>query len=85
MNDVHDEKREARRQRTLKSGLVVFNKGQSSFDCTIRNMSQEGAQLRFTALVNLPDRFTLLISREKLRFECQVAWQKTNEVGVRFV
>jgi hypothetical protein len=34
-----EDKREAQRHRTLKGGSIVVNDGFSTFDCTVRNLS----------------------------------------------
>ena len=54
-------------------------------ECTITDISASGARL-FVADVEVPDKFYLLISGDKIvREECQIAWRLGGEVGVTFV
>ena len=54
-------------------------------DCTITDISEQGARL-FVSGEEMPDQFFLLISGEKVaREECRVAWRLGGEVGVQFV
>ena len=41
-----DEHRSSRRQRVLKSGKIIYNNGSIVIDCTVRNISDTGAQLK---------------------------------------
>ena len=76
--------RSAQRHRTLKGGHIVVNDGFSTFDCTIRNMSDTGAKLLVASSVGIPDRFALAM-QDGRNFACEVAWRTENEIGVRFL
>jgi hypothetical protein len=54
------EKRIAQRRRVLKAGMIVFPGG--TFNCMIRNLSEQGAALDLPSLIAIPDDFTLVIS-----------------------
>ena len=56
-----DNRRERDRQRTLKSGKIVFNHKTSVVDCTVRNLSDTGACLQVGSAVGIPEIFDLLI------------------------
>src|SRR4051812_47239076 len=47
--------RSSRRVRSLIQGRVVFNNRNSTFDCTLRDSSETGARLTFSAHVPIPD------------------------------
>jgi hypothetical protein len=79
-----DNKRDRPRQRTLKSGKIVFAGGSFSIDCTIRNLSETGARLQVPTTVAIPDKFTLVDAHGGTRREVSVAWRKDDLVGVRF-
>ena len=54
-------------------------------ECTITDISVSGARL-FVGDVEVPDKFYLLISGDKIvREECQLVWRLGGEVGVTFV
>jgi hypothetical protein len=79
-----EEKRATRRRRVLKSGRIFYDKGLSVADCTVRDLSDEGARLRVGSNTpHIPDRFELAIPYEARR-RCVVVWRSMNELGVAF-
>lgn len=53
--------------------------------CVMTDVSSAGARLFVEPLSDLPDRFTLVLSRNgQLRRECIVVWRENNAIGVRF-
>ncbi|ODT83407.1 MAG: hypothetical protein ABS76_03320 [Pelagibacterium sp. SCN 64-44] len=81
---MSDEHRSSQRHRTLKGGKIVFNDGFSTYDCTIRNMSDTGAKLSVASLVGVPQHFVLALDDGR-RFDCEMAWHRDGEIGVRFL
>lgn len=81
---MHEDNRDAQRHRTLKGGRIVVNDGFSTFDCTIRNLSETGAKLVVTSSLGIPERFELAMLDGR-KFACAVAWRTETEIGVRFV
>jgi zona occludens toxin (predicted ATPase) len=79
-----DDNRDAQRHRTLKGGSIVVNDGFSTFDCTIRNLSETGAKLLVTSSLGIPQRFELSM-QDGRRFACEIAWRTETEIGVRFI
>ena len=78
------EHRVAQRRTTLKGGMIVFNNGRSSIDCTVRNLSGRGAKLMVASAIGIPDSFDLVLPTT-LKQPCRVAWRKAKEIGVSFV
>jgi hypothetical protein len=87
-DDTPDESRGDARQRTLRTGRIVINKGSSTFDVIIRDMSATGARLLLNDRWNPPDVFDLLVrnpgSGDWTRQPCEKRWQKGALVGARF-
>lgn len=79
-----EERRNFPRLRTLKGGKIVLNDGFSTFDCTIRNMSEEGAKLIVTSIIGVPKHFALAMNDGR-HFQCQTIWHTETEIGVEFV
>lgn len=79
-----DERRLAQRQRTLKGGKIVVNNGFSTYDCTVRNLSDIGAKLTVASLVGIPETFQLAMDDGR-RFNCETIWRKEGQIGVKFV
>lgn len=77
------ESRATQRRRMLKGGTIVLNEGNSTIDCTVRNLSETGARLKVASIIGIPDNFRLIISGEQ-SFSCAVVWKREAELGVRF-
>lgn len=81
--------RASSRQRTLKAGRIEVNGHASTFDVTIRDMSDTGARLLLKAVWSAPEQFDLLVlnpnSGKSDRHGCRKAWQRGEQVGVRFI
>jgi hypothetical protein len=76
--------RRARRQRTLKSGRIVFNQKSSVFDCTVRNLSPTGACLHVPSSIGIPQVFELIIDSETEARPSWVIWRSETRIGVHF-
>lgn len=74
----------AARTKVLKGAFIAFNHDYSAIPCTIRNISDAGAQLVVEGGWFIPDRFTLHVDVDGLKVECERIWQKGSECGVRF-
>ena len=71
-----DEHRSSRRQRVLKSGKIIYGSGSIVIDCTIRNLSETGAQLQVPTSVAIPDRFEFSETMGGKRRVATVVWRK---------
>lgn len=78
------EQRTAQRRHTLKGGRIVFNSGRSTFDCTVRNLSRQGAKLQVGSSIGIPERFELMLENAHPQ-PCRVVWRKAKEVGIVFI
>jgi hypothetical protein len=76
------ENRKNMRLRTLKAGVIAFDKG--SISCIVRNVSVSGACLEVTSPLGIPDAFTLLIESDHIKRQCHVAWMKDKRIGIQF-
>lgn len=77
--------RSAPRQRVLKRGQIVTPGTGSTIDCTLRNMSQTGAALRFDMFFALPEEFDLLLVGAGQKRRVRVRWQNGVDVGVQYL
>ena len=78
------DRRGKERRTALKSGKIVYNKGQTTIECRIRNISEGGARLELGTPQLLPHTFELHISGMPVKV-CSLRWAKDNLVGVAFV
>jgi len=76
------ERRQVPRRTVLKGGRIVFNAGRSTIDCTVRNLSANGAKLVVSSVLGIPDGFELLL--DGARHPSRVAWRTLKELGVEF-
>jgi hypothetical protein len=58
------EKRTTNRKRVFKAGTIEF--GGSAIDCTIRNVSKDGAALDVASPVGIPEKFALVLPSDGL-------------------
>jgi hypothetical protein len=78
------DKRTSPRLRSFLKGRVLFNGGQSSLDCLIRDMSSTGARLELSASVTLPDRFDLYLPHRDETCRAHLQWRRGAQIGVAF-
>ena len=78
------ERRRAVRNRTLIGGKVIFNQRQSTLDCTVRNLSEDGALLVFPDSVALPDLFELYLPLKRESRMVRTRWRDSERIGVAF-
>lgn len=78
-----EEKRALQRHRTLKAGLIAFNRA-AGISCMVRNLSDAGACLEVASHVGIPEAFTLVIESDHMQQPCHVVWRKEKRLGVAF-
>ena len=78
------DKRSTPRLRSFLKGRVVFNGGQNSLDCLIRDISPTGARLELSASVTLPDRFDLYLPHRDETCKVHSQWRRGNQLGIAF-
>jgi hypothetical protein len=81
---VQPERRKVPRRRTLKAGLISFNRA-ATIECQVRNLAPIGACLDVPSQIGIPDEFTLVIDHERLKKKCRVIWRKPTRLGVEFL
>jgi PilZ domain-containing protein len=80
-----NEARQIVRRRVLKAGTLAFGSGARTVECTVRDLSPQGARLRLSVSVPVPDACQLSIELDGLEADCAVVWRKAHEIGVKFV
>ena len=78
-------RRRAPRKRTFKGAFILFNERKSTMQCTVRDISEIGARLKFSDPQQVPEDFSLLIELDGLEAVCRVAWRSGDQVGVEFM
>lgn len=80
---VAGEKRRAARRSVARAARISF--ARQSMTCIVRNLSATGAAIEAANLAAIPDSFRLVLEMESTERRCQVAWRRTNRVGVQFI
>ena len=78
------ERRRTPRPKCLLRGRIYFNKGRSSIDCLIRDISYEGARVVFSDPVNIPDAVELYIPKHNRTVHALVRWRHADQIGLAF-
>src|ERR1700755_902016 len=71
--------------RTFLAGKVIFNYGQSSIDCIVRRIADEGATIEAVSGLGVPDSFQLVTAARTKPLACKVAWRSEKQIGVTFL
>ncbi len=80
-----DERRSTIRQRVLKGASILQGIDRSEIECTVRNMSTEGAELRVPEGIAVPGEFLLYIPVDGIGYQSVVRWRDGQRVGVMFI
>ena len=76
--------RARRRARTLLAGIACYRDYSVSLDCSIRDVSEAGARLRVLSSATLPSRFYLILVKEGVAYDAEIAWTQGKDIGVRW-
>jgi hypothetical protein len=78
------DKRKSTRQRVLKAGTISFGLG-AGISCTVRNLSERGASLEIASPIGIPNEFTLVVNKDRIKRLCRIAWRSAHRIGISFV
>ena len=81
--DTHDLRRSPR-LKAIKSGQIIVEGTGDTLDCTIRNISESGAMLRFEDDIELPEKVQLVILSHDIHVRADVIWNNGAEAGIEF-
>lgn len=76
------EKRQFRRQKVLKSGVILFNKGYSSFACRVKNLHENGAMLECESTLGIPSDFKLRMGGQGSSVPAKIVWRTDTKLGI---
>jgi PilZ domain len=79
------ELRQHRRQRVLLSGLGFVPHPHSTFDCTIKDISESGARIVIPTDAVVPRRFFLINVKNQMAYEVQIVRRKERDMGVKIL
>jgi hypothetical protein len=73
------------RRRVFKAGQIAFNSGRSTFDCTVRSLSNDEATLEVVSSADIPEQFKLAIAAGDFSRACRVISRSGNRIEIAFV
>jgi hypothetical protein len=73
------------RQDVHRAGRIIFFDEPCYIECTVRNISHDGAQVVMQMALALPYHVVLWEERTGLIYECDVRWRKDCTVGLQFI
>ena len=79
------ERRPSRRKPGLLPGIIAYEGGRQSLDCTIRDLSESGARVVMPKNAIFPSRFYLINVRDRVSHEAKVIWCGASEAGLAFI
>ena len=81
---MHD-RRESVRDKVMFGGVAEIGDHGATRECIVRNISDHGATIEFSNVVELPkEQLSLRIARKGRSFMAKVVWWRDNFVGVAF-
>src|ERR1700760_1001511 len=80
----NDDRRPKTRKSVLLTGIVAFDGGQRSFDCTIRDLSETGAYIVAAKGARIPDVFHLINIRDRVAYEATLVRNDATGAGIHF-
>lgn len=72
------------RGRVLLSGKVVYGNGDMSYDCVIRDQTDQGARIKVESAAPLPQQIYLIDYKKGVAYLAEVAWSTPPNHGVKF-
>jgi len=79
------EPRKRQRVRTMLGAQIIFNNRNSTIDCQVRNMTDDGAKIIIDSHMTFPQRFEFHVPQKGRSYQAKVIWRQDNETGVEFI
>ena len=79
------DRRESVRDKVMYGGVAEIGEHGTTRECIVRNISDKGATIEFSNVIELPrEQLSLRIARKGRSFMAKVIWWRDNFVGVAF-
>jgi hypothetical protein len=78
-------RRTTTRQKSFLQGRIIFNNRRSSVDCLIRDIGEDGARLKISDTITLPEAVDLYLPAKDETHRARIRWRHNGEIGVVFV
>jgi PilZ domain len=79
------DRRQSVRDKVIYGGVAKIGEDGATRECVVRNISETGASVEFSNVVNLPkQQMSLTIARKGRSFLAKIIWWRDNFVGLAF-
>ena len=79
------DRRQNTRDKVIYGGVAEIDDSGVTRECIVRNISEKGASVEFSNVVNLPkEQMSLRVARKGRSFLAKVVWWRDNFVGLAF-
>jgi hypothetical protein len=79
------ENRRSERLKSLLRARIIFNGGNSTIDCVIKNISAHGMRLEVADGLSIPGEFDLEVPHKGRTYRARLVWRGGGTIGVAFV
>ena len=80
------EQRQSIREQVKFPAWIDFGDGSQPRDCTVLDVSEDGARIIVSSPAELPKEFWLVLSADRMRRrQCRIVWSSDTQVGVRYL
>jgi hypothetical protein len=79
------ENRRSERLKSLLRARIIFNGGNSTIDCVIKNVSAHGMRLEVADGLSIPGEFDLEVPHKGRTYRARLVWRGGGTIGVAFV
>ena len=79
------DRRQSARDKVIYGGVAEIGEHGAVRDCVVRNISEKGASIEFSNVINLPrQQMSLTVAKKGRSFLAKIIWWRDNFVGVAF-
>ena len=78
------DRRQSVRDKVLLGGVAEIPEIGSTMDCVVRNISEQGACVKFDSATKLPEQINLTVARKGRSFLSHLIRRQANKVGLAF-
>ena len=77
-------RRQSVRDKVLYRGVAEINERDSTMDCVVRDISEQGACVEFDQTVKLPEQMNLTVAGKGRSYLARLVWRQANKIGLAF-
>ncbi len=79
-----DDRRTTQRQKTFLAGKIIYGANRFETECSVRDLSANGARLALSDVLAIPNEFELHLPARHMICRVEVRWRRGRQIGVSF-